>query len=219
MKRAEAVRDYGGISAVDRRAERRRKLLTAGRNIWGESGVAEVTVRGVCNAAGLIPRYFYEQFPNRDALLFAVSDDIRDQLLDALVVAGIGDPGTLRDKLRAALTAFLDIIAADPHVHRVATGDVSGVAGLAQHRTHILDMITDLVIQYTPDVLAAAETPDAADLRRGAVFMVGGVNQLIEAWLEDPKVTTHELATICADLCAAVVRGVMQSGERATKRS
>src|SRR6185437_16808122 len=100
-----------------------------------------------------------------------------------------------------------DIIAADPHVHRVATGDVSGVAGLPQHRMHILDMITDLVIQYTPDVLAA-DTPNAADIRRGAVFMVGGVNQLIEAWLEDPKETPHQLAAICADLCVAVVSGV-----------
>ena len=210
MKRAEVVRDYGGISAADRRAERRRKLLAAGRHIWGESGITEVTVRGVCNAAGLIPRYFYEQFPNRDALLFAVSDDVRDELLDAMVVAGVGDPGTLRDKLRSALTAFLDIIAADPHVHRIATGDVSSVAGLGQHRTHILDMITDLVIRYSPDVLAD-ETPDPADLRRGALFMVGGVNQLIEAWLEDPKETTHELAGVCADLCVAVVRGVRQS--------
>jgi AcrR family transcriptional regulator len=210
MKRAEVVRDYGGISAVDRRAERRRKLLTAGRQIWGESGITEVTVRGVCNAAGLIPRYFYEQFPNRDALLFAVSDDVRDQLLDALVVAGVGNPGTLRDKLRSALTAFLDIIAADPHVHRIATGDVSSVAGLAQHRTHILDMITDLVIQHSPDVLAG-ETPNPADLRRGALFTVGGVNQLIEAWLEDPKETPEQLAGICADLCVAVVRGVTAS--------
>jgi AcrR family transcriptional regulator len=209
MKRAEVVRDYGGISAVDRRAERRRKLVAAGRQIWGESGVAEVTVRGVCSAAGLIPRYFYEQFPNREALLFAVSDDVRDELLDALVVAGIGDPGTLAAKLRSALTAFLDIIAADPHVHRIATGDVTGVTGLAQHRTHILDMITELVIQYAPDVLDG-EAPDPADLRRGALFMVGGVNQLIEAWLEDPKESTDELAAMSADLCVGVVRGITQ---------
>jgi AcrR family transcriptional regulator len=209
MKRAEAVRDYGGISAVDRRAERRRKLIAAGRQIWGESGVAEVTVRGVCSAAGLIPRYFYEQFPNREALLFAVSDDVRDQLLDALVVAGIGDPGTLGEKLRSALTAFLDIIAADPHVHRIATGDVTGVPGLAQHRTQILDMITDLVIRYAPDVLDV-ETPDPGELRRGALFMVGGVNQIIEAWVEDPRESTGELAAICADLCVAVVRGITQ---------
>lgn len=210
MKRTAVVRDYGGISASERRAERRRKLVAAGRHIWGEYGISEVTVRGVCNAAGLIPRYFYEQFPNRDALLFAVSDDVRDQLLDALVVAGIGDPGTLRDKLRSALTAFLEMIAADPHVHRIATGDVSSVAGLAQHRTHILDMITDLVIRYSPDVLDGV-TPKPADSRRGALFMVGGVNQLIEAWLEDPTESTRELAAVCAELCVAVVRGATQS--------
>jgi AcrR family transcriptional regulator len=208
MKRADVVRDYGGISAVDRRAERRRKLIAAGRRIWGESGISEVTVRGVCAAAGLIPRYFYEQFPNREALLFAVSDDVRDELLDALVAAGIGNPGTLHDKLRSALTAFLDIIAADPHVHRIATGDVSGVPGLGQHRTHILDMITDLVIRYAPDVLDV-ETPDPAELRRSALFMVGGVNQIIENWLEDPRETPSEVAGICADLCVAVVRGIM----------
>src|ERR1700758_5177397 len=177
MKRAKVVRDYGGISAADRRAERRRKLLAAGRQIWGESGITEVSVRGVCSAAGLIPRYFYEQFPNRDALLFAVSDDVRDQLLEALVAAGIGDPGTLRDKLRSALTSLLDIIAADPHVHRIATGDVSGVPGLAEHRTHIREMITELVIHYAPDVLGA-DTPNATELRRGELFMVGGVNQV-----------------------------------------
>jgi AcrR family transcriptional regulator len=210
MKRAEVVREYGGISATDRRAERRRKLLAAGRRTWGESGVTEVTVRGVCNDAGLTSRYFYEQFPNREALLFAISDDVRDQLLEVLLVAGIGDPGTLGDKLRSALTAFLDIIAADPHVHRIATGDVSSVPGLAQHRTQILDMITDLVIQHAPDVLSG-ETPNPADLRRSAVFMVGGVNQLIGVWLENPQETTHEVAAVCADLCVAVVRGVTRS--------
>jgi len=210
MKRAEVVRDYGGISAADRRSERRRKLIAAGRQIWGESGITEVTVRGVCNTAGLIPRYFYEQFPNRDALLFAVSDDVRDQLLHAMVDAAMSDPGRLRDKLRSALTAFLDIIAADPHVHRIATGDASSVAGLSQHRTHILDMITDLVIKYSPDVLAGS-TPNPAELRRGAVFMVGGVNQIIETWLEDPRETPHELAAVCADLCVAVIRGASQS--------
>jgi AcrR family transcriptional regulator len=207
MKRAEVVRDYGGVSAADRRAERRRRLLAAGRRIWGDAGAAEVTVRGVCTAAGLIPRYFYEQFPNREALLFAISDEVRDELLAALVDAGIGAPGTLSEKLRSALTAFLDTIAADPHVHRIATGDVSGVAGLAEHRTHILDMITELVVEYAPDVLDV-DTPDEAALRRGALFMVGGVNQIIENWLADPREAPAELAAICADYCVAVVRGL-----------
>ncbi|MUL85388.1 MULTISPECIES: TetR/AcrR family transcriptional regulator [unclassified Mycolicibacterium] len=212
MKRAQVVRGYGGISAADRRTERRIKLLAAGRQIWGESGISEVTVRAVCTAAGLTSRYFYEQFPSRDALLFAISDDVRDQLLAALVAAGVDEPGTLTNKLRSALTAFLDIIAADPHIHRIATGDVSGVAGLAQHRTHILEMITTLIVQYAPAVLPAA-TPSPAELRRGARFMVGGVNQIIEAWLENPTESPEELAAECADLCVAVVRGITRSAD------
>jgi len=213
MKRAEVVRDYGGISAADRRAERRRKLLAAGRHIWGESGITEVTIRGVCSAAGLIPRYFYEHFPNREALLFAVADDVRDQLLEALVTVGIGEPGSIADKLRSALKAFLDMIAADPHIHRIATSDLTSVPGLTEHRTQVLDMITELVIQYAPDILGA-DTPNPTELRRGALFMVGGVNQIIETWLDDPKEATAELAAICADLCVAVVRRVIQSYER-----
>jgi AcrR family transcriptional regulator len=215
MRRAEVVRDYGGISAADRRAERRRKLLTAGRQIWGESGITEVTIRGLCSSAGLTPRYFYEHFPNREALLFAVADDVRDQLLEALVSAGIGGPGSITDRLRSALTAFLDRIAADPHIHRIATSDLSSVPGLAEHRTQVLDIITELVIQYVPGILGA-DTPNPTDLRRAALFMVGGANQIIESWLADPKETSAELAASCADLCVAVVRGVTESSEPLT---
>ncbi|MBS9531982.1 TetR/AcrR family transcriptional regulator [Mycobacterium sp. M1] len=208
MKRAEVVRDYGGISAVDRRAERRARLLAAGRRLWGESGIGEVTVRGVCGAAGLIPRYFYEQFPNRDALIFAVSDDVRDELLAALVAAGTGDPGTLTDKLRSALTAFLELVVADPHIHRIATSDLSGVPGLSEHRAGVLDMITELIVALSPAVLDG-ETPAPAALRRGALFLVGGANQVIEAWLADPQESIADLAAVCADLSTAVVRSIL----------
>ena len=207
MKRAEVVRDYGGVSADDRRTGRRHKLLAAARQIWGAAGVTEVTVRGVCSAAGLTTRYFYEQFPNREAILFAVADEVRDELLAALVSAGVGNPGTLTDKLTSALTAFLEIIAADPHIHRIATGDVSTVPGLAEHRAGILDHIAELIVELAPDVLGA-ETPSPDALRRGALFMVGGANSLIEAWLREPDETPAELAAVAADLCVAVVKGL-----------
>jgi AcrR family transcriptional regulator len=207
MKRAEVVRDYGGVSADDRRTERRQKLLTAARQIWGASGITEVTVRGVCAAAGLTSRYFYEQFENREAILFAVADQVRDEMLEVLVNAGVGDPGTVTDKLRSALTAFLEIIAADPYVHRIATGDVSSVPGMTEHRAGILDLITELIVQLAPGVLEE-ETPSPVALRRGAVFMVGGANYVIETWLKDPKESPAELAAICAQLCVAVVEGL-----------
>ncbi len=118
MKRVQVVRGYGGVSAADRRTERRgqaarRRTPDLGR-IRDHRGDRAGRLQKKKTAAGLTSRYFYEQFESRDALLFAISDDVRDQLLTALVNAGVGDPGTLSDKLRSALTAFLDIIAADP---------------------------------------------------------------------------------------------------------
>lgn len=74
-------------------------------------------------------------------------------------------------------------------------------------------MLTELVIQYAPDILGA-DTPNPTELHRGALFMVGGVNLLVEAWLADPTETVADLAASCADLCVAVVRGVTQSHEQ-----
>ncbi|NMN98150.1 TetR/AcrR family transcriptional regulator [Antrihabitans stalactiti] len=203
MARSNVVRDYGGISALDRRAERRRKLLEAGKRIWGESGIAEVTVRGVCSASGLTPRYFYEQFPNRDDLLVAIADQLRTELTATMVTASLADPGDLGAKLRTAFTAFLDAVAADPHSHRILTTE-SNIAGLREGRDRMLDTIVELVLHYGPGLLGF-EPADPADLRRGALFVVGGVNQLIEAWLRDPKESTTELADICVALTLATV--------------
>ncbi len=144
-------------------------------------------MRGVCASAGLITRYFYEQFESREALLFAIIDEVRVQLLEAMLVAGIGESGgDLRDKLRAALTAFLNIVAEDPHLHRIVSGDVTGVPGLLEHRMQLLDMIVASIIEQAPSVLGA-RLPEPAILRRGAVFMVGGVNQIIAEWLRNPS--------------------------------
>jgi hypothetical protein len=65
-------------------------------------------------------------------------------------------------------------------------------------------MIADLVVQYTPDALAAGANPEA--VQRAALFITGGVNQLIEGWL-NKKITldTHALAAECARLCGRVL--------------
>lgn len=69
----------------------------------------------------------------------------------------------------------------------------------AEHRAGILDHIAALIVELAPEVLGA-ETPDPDALRRGALFMVGGANSLIESWLAEPTETPAELAAVAADL-------------------
>ena len=76
---------YGGRSAEARRIERRLRLLAAAREVWGTDGWAAVTMRGVCGRAGLVDRYFYESFSDRDALLGTVWDQERDALISRAV--------------------------------------------------------------------------------------------------------------------------------------
>ncbi|TCJ95262.1 TetR/AcrR family transcriptional regulator [Nocardia alba] len=202
MARAEVVRPYRGMSAANRRDERRDKLLAAGRQVWGEAGPAEVTVRRVCAASGLTPRYFYEQFPTRDALVLAVAAQVHEELAATLVEASRSESGGLERKLRRALTAYLDAIADDPRIHRILTSDAHGTAGLEELRARSVGIVTDLVVQYSAEFLDTPAAPE--DRRREALFVVGGINQLVEAWLHDPRQSSAELATLCTELALAV---------------
>lgn len=206
MARAEVVRDYGGISAEERRTQRRRKLLAAAREMWGTQGIAEVTVRGVCAEAGLTPRYFYEQFKNRETLLLAVDAEVRDELIGVLVPASEAESGSLDRRLRAALLAFLEMVTNDPHAHRIITSDPSGVAGLAAQRQAGLQRVTQLVIENSAGLLPITPPPD--ELRELALFSVGGINGLIEDWLGQPRMSAAELAEVCTRFASAAVAGL-----------
>lgn len=203
MTRAGVVRRYGGVSADERRADRRRKLLDAARRVWGARGVTETTVRAVCAVAGLTPRYFYEQFDSRDALLLAVADEVRNELAVTLVTASDAQPGDIGAKLEAALLALCEEIAGDPDIHRILTSDPGSVPGLAQHHAAATARVVDLVISNSARLLDP--TPPEAQLRRAAVFAVGGINALLEAWLADPVESPREMAAACARLSLAVV--------------
>lgn len=204
MGRSEVTRDYGGVSAEDRRSERRAKLLAAGRHLWGGSGIGEVTVRGVCNQSGLVPRYFYEQFADRDELLLAIADQVRDELVTVMLSVGLNEPGGAADKLRAGLRALLDLVIDEPDIHRIFTDILTGPGLLAERRRQALDLVTELLLEHGPGLLDFAP-PSRAEMRSSASFIVGGVAQLVDAWVLDPQESPAEMAAVCTTHSLAIV--------------
>ncbi|MEU3014328.1 TetR/AcrR family transcriptional regulator [Nocardia asteroides] len=202
---SEESRPYGGVSAAERSSARRDRLLAAATAAWGESGITAVTVRGVCKTSGLTPRYFYEHFANLDELLVAVADQVRDELLAAMVRAGLTSTGPAETRLVAALEAFFEAVASDPHLHRIISSDPKGISALAQRRRDVVDTVADLVVQYGPAALGFAPDPD--QLRRASLFITGGVDQVIEGWLSGAiTMTAAELAADCARMCINVLQ-------------
>ncbi|MEU0540891.1 TetR/AcrR family transcriptional regulator [Nocardia sp. NPDC005978] len=202
---SEESRPYGGVSAAERSSARRDRLLAAATAAWGESGITAVTVRGVCKTSGLTPRYFYEHFANLDELLLAVADQVRDELLAAMVTAGLAGTGPAETRLVAALEAFFEAVASDPHLHRIISSDPKGIGALAQRRRAVVDTVADLVVEYAPAALGFA--PDPSRLRRASLFITGGVDQIIEEWLSGAiTMTAAELAADCARMCMNVLQ-------------
>ena len=78
---------WAGIPAEDRRAARRARLLDTTFDLLGTDGWSATTVRGVCQAAQLNPRYFYESFADLDALFVAVYERTVEQLAVAMATA------------------------------------------------------------------------------------------------------------------------------------
>ena len=53
---------FKGVSADDRRSDRRKRLVVAAFEITGSDGAGALGVGRVCLDAGLTKRYFYESF-------------------------------------------------------------------------------------------------------------------------------------------------------------
>src|SRR3954463_12210582 len=85
-------RSYGGVSADDRIAARRAKLLDAGLELFGTRGYATTGVKDVCRQAGLTDRYFYESFNDGADLFLAVFDRLTEELF-AVVVEAVAEAG------------------------------------------------------------------------------------------------------------------------------
>src|SRR3954447_8802688 len=91
-------RSYGGVSADDRVAARRAKLLDAGLELFGTRGYRATGVKDICRAAGVTARYFYESFTNTAELFLAVFDRLTDELFAevATAAAAAGDDAERR---------------------------------------------------------------------------------------------------------------------------
>lgn len=172
-----------GLAPADRRAERRTLLLDAAFELLGTEGWAGTTVRAVCHAARLNPRYFYESFDDLDALVVAVYDrliaSLAAEVMTAVSAAG-DDPGA---QTRAALRCIVDFVDADRRRGRVLYVEALGNEALNRRRIDTAHLLVTSVEQHAAATQGPLP-PGEAIGRIGAAVLVGGAGELIVAWLD-----------------------------------
>jgi AcrR family transcriptional regulator len=178
MPRLELGRPYRGVPAEDRRAKRRERLLQSGFELLGTRGAPGATVRGVCQRARLTPRYFYESFPDLDALLVAVLDRIVGEATARILAAVEAAPHDARAKSRAAIGTFVEFLSDDPRRARVCFVEALGNERLARRRLDTMRAMSELVAAQARDFYgASADRDPIADI--AAALLVGGMTELL----------------------------------------
>ena len=197
MTNTSTGRRYGGQTAQDRQQQRREALIAAGVELFGTIGYPNVSVKRVCDAAGLTQRYFYESFADREALLGAVYthcvDTARAATLAAaaevLAEAEVSDgpvPAELVPRLAdVALHGFIAGLSGDPRAARIIMIEVVGVSpALETLRLQAIHGWAELILGF----VTRGQEP-TSDQRLAAIGLVGALTQLLVDWqtaLGDP---------------------------------
>ena len=167
---------YAGVSRINRDAERRSRLLQAALDLVGESGVAVLTVGGVCSRAALSKRYFYESFDSLDDLLSTGLQEVFDRVRNAIAEHGRDDRATPRETLTVAVAAILDGMK-DPRVARLYLESAGNTALLAT-RDRAVDSFVDLLLERI--VGPEMDNPKA---RMVGHLLVSGSTHVVALWL------------------------------------
>jgi AcrR family transcriptional regulator len=173
---------YRGVSAADRAAERRARLMEATLEVWSDPE-RRTTMTAVCAEAGLTERYFYESFSGLDealgAAMEAIATEIEEVTLRAAEEAG-DDPVA---RTRATLEAFLGLLRDDPRKGRVALIESTAVPALRQRRTELLRHFAHRSAEEARETPGLRRRSAREDEVAGLLF-IGGLAELITAWLD-----------------------------------
>lgn len=192
------ARPYAGVDAADRLNRRRSRLLEAGLEMLGSNiDPAGLTVRGICQQAGLATRYFYESFADKDDFIGAVFDSVITQLATTTQAAVAAAP--VEEQTRAGLANIVRTIEADRRVGRLMFGAQVSNTTVIRKRQESEALFVLLSGQH---VETLTQRPADERTKTFAYFVVGGVTQAISAWLAgDVALSTPELV---AELSAII---------------
>jgi AcrR family transcriptional regulator len=200
------TRSYRGVSAEQRHHERRERLLDAGLDLLGTEGWARTTVTAVCARARLTERYFYQSFPSREHLLVAVFDRIAGEAAEVVLAAVAAAPHEARARARAAIAAFVELVTDDPRKGRVTLLEALGCETLERRRRETLHTFAQLVAVQARAFYGPA-VASRRDVELTAHFLVGGLAELLIAWLQGGlEITRDQLVDHCATLFVAAAK-------------
>jgi AcrR family transcriptional regulator len=187
---AAAGRAYAGLAAAERATARRERFVEAAIELFGTQGFRGATVRGVCAAAGLTDRYFYESFESLEALLVAAYRRLLETFAQRLAREAIrseawrSDAAEVERQCALGYEIWFEAVR-DPRFARIVLVEVLGVSpGVDAVYERAMREFADLTVAP----LATALPQLRLSKQRRALLgraLVGAALQVAKQWMTD----------------------------------
>ncbi|ALC23283.1 TetR/AcrR family transcriptional regulator [Streptomyces pristinaespiralis] len=175
---------YGGRSAEERRAERRRRFLDAGLQLFGDTpGYRATTVAALSDAAGLSTRQFYEEFRSLEEVLAALHLQVNDWAEEA-ALAALAEAADLplAERATAVFRAYAANVTGDPRRIRITFLEIVGVSPqMERQRLARRARWVDFICAQAATAVERGEA-EPRDYRVAAAAFIGSVNGLLHDW-------------------------------------
>ncbi|MFC5730457.1 MULTISPECIES: TetR/AcrR family transcriptional regulator [Nocardioides] len=201
-----APEPWRGTTADERADHRRRQLLDAGLSLLAE-GAAAVSVRAVTRVAGLSPRFFYESFEDREALLIAVWDEQYAEVSALVEHAIAGASEEFDSRMRAALSVVARWFEEQPSRAVVMLRETLADPVLRRHaRRRLPELVLGAMAASVP--AQAMQSIRDVDVQIAVAALSGAIVNLFLEWTAGhlPVGAEHIVESIVEVASAALAR-------------
>jgi AcrR family transcriptional regulator len=182
-KTAPKGRLYAGLSAPERRADRRERLLQAGLQLFGTAGFQKTTIPMLCTASGVTARHFYEEFDSRETLLRTLYDQIAETAFERTVEALRDVSSSPAERIRRSSAAYFRYLTSDPRLAQIYTIEAVGMhADLEAHRRAKREAFVKKMTKAAQRV-----EPESVDSRLLSAAIAGAAHDLLLEWVLAPR--------------------------------
>ncbi|MBB4855243.1 AcrR family transcriptional regulator [Mycobacteroides chelonae] len=203
----EVVRPFRGVSANDRRTQRRAALLDASLSMVATRGISETTISAICAQAGLSKKYFYEHFNTRDEVFAVLAERLIEQIIAVAIGSVAGSGVDLLQRMREAIGSVITLLVEDPRNARLfvdvlGSDLLAGTLGCAERRLAGLLIETVLVdVEGTPR--------ERERLNVVALVIVVGTAQAVIDWIDGTiELSRSDLIDEIATMATVAARAI-----------
>jgi AcrR family transcriptional regulator len=179
-------------------------ILGAAAQVFERKGYASATTNRIAERAGVSIGSLYQYFPNKDAILVALTERHVQQgseHLTPLVVTFTADPPPVREGLELLVGAMVELHADSPRLHRVLFEECPRPAALQER----LDVIQRIAVEATKAWLSSRPEVDVADTWLAAELVVQTVEGVTHGLMIHPQ-SGREPADYAAETVTLLTR-------------